>query len=58
MEFWIGLSIGLHLRGLVPKHLERFIEARGLLSPEACETINCIEQVEDEVREAMDEVVK
>jgi len=58
MEFWIGLSIGMHLGGLVVKHLERLFEAQGLLSAETCETIDYVEQVEDEVREIMDEVEK
>jgi hypothetical protein len=58
MEFWIGLSVGMHLGSLVAKHLERFIEERGLLSPQTCEIIKSIEQIEDDTCETLDEVVK
>jgi hypothetical protein len=58
MEFWIGLSVGMHLGSVVAKHLERFIEERGLLSPQTCEIIKGIEQIEDETCETLDEVVK
>ncbi|MGO9123019.1 MAG: hypothetical protein ACLQPD_36035 [Desulfomonilaceae bacterium] len=58
MEFWIGLSVGMHLGSVVAKHLERFIEEWGLSSPETCEIIKGIEQIEDEACETLDEVVK
>ena len=58
MEFWIGLSVGMHLGSVVAKHLERFIEEWGLLSPQTCEIIKDIERIEDETCETLDEVVK
>ena len=58
MEFWIGLSVGMHLGGFIAKHLESFVESRGLLSQETCEEIKRIEEVEGEACEIFDEVVK
>jgi len=58
MEFWIGLSVGMHLGSVVAKYLERLIEEQGLLSPQTCEVIKSIEQIEDETSETLDEVVK
>ena len=58
MEFWIGLSVGMHLGGFLAKHLENLIESRGLLSQVTCEEIKRIEEVEAEASEIFDEVVK
>jgi len=31
MEFWIGLSAGMHLGKVIADYLEKFVEAYGLL---------------------------
>ncbi|MBI4964182.1 MAG: hypothetical protein HY913_12960 [Desulfomonile tiedjei] len=33
MEFWIGLSVGMHLGKAIADYLEKFVEACGLLDP-------------------------
>ncbi|HTY23602.1 MAG TPA: hypothetical protein VMC85_10755 [Desulfomonilaceae bacterium] len=58
MEFWIGLSVGMHLGSVITKHLERFIEARGLLSSGTRKIIDRIEKIESETCETLDDVVK
>ncbi len=58
MEFWIGLSVGMHLGGFLAKHLENFIESRGLVSQATCEEIKRIEEVEAEAGEIFDEALK
>jgi hypothetical protein len=37
MEFWIGLSVGMHLGKVVAEYLEKFVEAYGLLDPATAE---------------------
>lgn len=49
MEFWIGLSVGMHLGRVIAEYLEKLSTACGLLSPEAVKEIAEIEKVEEEV---------
>ena len=58
MEFWIGLSVGMHIGSVITKHLERFIEAQGLLAAGTRKIIDRIEDIESETCEILDEVVK
>jgi len=58
MEFWIGLSVGMHIGSVITKHLERLIEAHGLLSPATRKIIDRFEEIESETCETLDEVVK
>ncbi len=37
MEFWIGLSVGMHLGKVIAEYLEKFVEAYGLLDPATAE---------------------
>lgn len=37
MEFWIGLSVGMHLGKVIADYLEKFVEAYGLLDPATAE---------------------
>ena len=44
MEFWIGLSVGMHLGSVLAGYLEKFGIAYGLLSEEAGKEIDEIEK--------------
>jgi hypothetical protein len=44
MEFWIGLSVGMHLGRILAGYLEKFGMAYGLLSEETCKEIDEIEE--------------
>ena len=37
MEFWIGLSVGMHLGKVIAEYLEKFVAAYGLLDPATAE---------------------
>jgi hypothetical protein len=37
MEFWIGLSVGMHLGKVIADYLEKFVEAYGLLDRDTAE---------------------
>jgi hypothetical protein len=37
MEFWIGLSVGMHLGKVIAEYLEKFVEVYGLLDPATAE---------------------
>ncbi len=44
MEFWIGLSVGMHLGRVLAEYLEKFGSAYGLLSEETRKEIDEIEE--------------
>jgi hypothetical protein len=44
MEFWIGLSVGMHLGKVLADYLQRFVDAYGLLD---MKTIGEIKEIED-----------
>ena len=41
MEFWIGLSVGMHLGKVIAEYLEKFGKAYGLLDTAAAEKAEC-----------------
>ncbi len=55
MEFWIGLSVGMHLGKIIADYLERFIETYGLLDDATVKEIKEIETVESDVSSIVDE---
>ena len=57
MEFWIGLSVGMHLGKVLAEYLEKFCKAYGLLDPTAAEKAE--EQIErrSEIAAAVEELV-
>ena len=57
MEFWIGLSVGMHLGRVIADYLEKFVEAYGLLEPDKIEGIKEIEVLEDEIGSLVDKAV-
>jgi hypothetical protein len=44
MEFWVGLSVGMHLGKVIADYLEKFIETTGLLSET---TLNGVREIEE-----------
>ena len=58
MEFWIGLSVGMHLGKVVADYLERLIKAYGLLDAETLEEIDRIEEIEQGLASVMDQLEK
>jgi hypothetical protein len=51
MEFWIGLSIGMHLGKVIANYLERYGLAYGLLSRETVAVLDRIEELESNMAE-------
>lgn len=49
MEFWIGLSVGMHLGGVLARYIEKFAVAYGLLTEEGREEIEEIEAATREI---------
>jgi hypothetical protein len=58
MEFWIGLSVGMHLGKVIADYLEKFIEAYGLLGSATIKEIEEIEGVESKIASIIDGVVE
>jgi hypothetical protein len=56
MEFWIGLSVGMHLGRVIADYLEKFIDAYELLPAETVKKITELQQAEDEVSSVIDAV--
>ena len=54
MEFWVGLSVGLHLGKVIADYLEKFIAAYGLLDATTLKEIKVIEDVESEISSVID----
>jgi hypothetical protein len=54
MEFWIGLSVGMHLGKVLADYLQRFIDAYGLLDATTVKEIKEIEAVEGEICSVVD----
>ncbi|MBI5570852.1 MAG: hypothetical protein HY914_12980 [Desulfomonile tiedjei] len=57
MEFWIGLSVGMHLGKIIADYLQKCVDASGILSPEAREDIAEIEKVEEKISSIVDRMV-
>ncbi len=47
MEFWIGLSVGMHLGKLIAQYLEKLGNAYGLLDKKTDEKANKLEDEEE-----------
>ena len=58
MEFWIGLSVGMHLGTVVAGYLEKLIEAYGLLDASTVKEINRIQEAEQKVASVVDQLGK
>jgi hypothetical protein len=58
MEFWVGLSVGMHLGKIIADYLQKCVDASGILSPEAREEIAEIEKVEGRISSIVDRVVE
>ena len=56
MEFWIGLTAGMHLGKFIAEYLEKLVEYYGLLSPGTMEEIREIESEENELLETVDDI--
>lgn len=54
MEFWIGLSVGMHLGRFIAEYLQKCVEACGLLSPSTVQEIAEVEKLESEVGSIVD----
>ena len=57
MEFWIGLSVGMHLGRVIAEHLEKFVEACGLLDPATAEKAKKQIEREAEMGKVIEELV-
>ncbi len=57
MEFWIGLSVGMHLGKVIADYLQKFVEAYGLLDATTLKEVKEIEDVESEISLIADELV-
>ncbi len=49
MEFWIGLSVGMHLGKVIADYLQKFIKAQGLLDETTLKEIDEIEEAAKEI---------
>ncbi len=57
MEFWIGLSVGMHLGKVIADYLGKCVEALGLLDPETCKEIKEVEELEASLSPIIDGMV-
>ncbi|MGB6065812.1 MAG: hypothetical protein WBG50_13490 [Desulfomonilaceae bacterium] len=55
MEFWIGLSVGMHLGRVIAENLEKIVKTYGILSPTTCKEIGEIEAAEGKISSLVDE---
>ncbi len=58
MEFWIGLSIGMHLGKVIADYLEKIVEAYGLLDEATVEKAEQKIQRRSEMGSMVDEIVE
>ncbi len=49
MEFWVGLSVGMHLGKIVADYLQKFVDAYGLLDPTTLKGIKEIGEAASEI---------
>jgi hypothetical protein len=54
MEFWIGLSVGMHLGKVIAGYLEKVIATYGLLEPATLEDIKEIQEAASEISSIAD----
>jgi hypothetical protein len=57
MEFWIGLSVGMHLGKVIAEYLEKLVAAYGLLDPVTAEKVKEKIQRRGEMGEVVEELV-
>lgn len=48
MEFWVGLSVGMHLGKVIADYLQKFVKAHGLLD---ARTIKEMDEIEEAAKE-------
>ncbi len=58
MEFWIGLSVGMHLGKILADYLEKFGLAYGLLGQETVKELDEFEEAAREIGEIVDTVAQ
>jgi hypothetical protein len=58
MEFWIGLSVGMHLGKVIAEYLEKFVEAFGLLDVASEEKAKAKIERRAEIGEIVEELVE
>ncbi len=54
MEFWVGLSVGMHLGKIVADYLQKFVDAYGHLDATTLERMNEIATVGSEISSVVD----
>jgi hypothetical protein len=58
MEFWIGLSVGMHLGKILADYLEKFSAACGLPGQETFKSLDGFAEAAREMGEIIDEVAE
>ncbi len=58
MEFWIGLSVGMHLGKILAGYLEKFGMAYGLLTEETSRDIDDVERATRAIGEFIEEAAE
>jgi hypothetical protein len=58
MQFWIGLSVGMHLGKVIAEYLEKFGEAYGLLESKTTERIDKIEAIANKMSSLLDRMAE
>ena len=54
MEFWVGLSVGMHLGKVIADYLQKFIKTHGLLDATTLKEIDEIEAAAKEISSIAD----
>jgi hypothetical protein len=54
MEFWVGLSVGMHLGKIVADYLQKFVDAYGLLDATTLREMKTIEEAASEISSVAD----
>ena len=49
MEFWVGLSVGMHLGKIIADYLQKFVDAYGLLDATTLKEIKEIGEAASEI---------
>jgi hypothetical protein len=57
MEFWIGLSVGMHLGKVIAEYLEKLVETYGLLDAASEEKARAKIERRAEIGEIVEELV-
>jgi len=55
MEFWVGLSVGMHLGKVIADYLQKFVDAYGLLDGTTLKEIKEIEEAASEISSIVEE---